>query len=202
MLERMRAVLTVSLAMFLLAAVASATSARNLSVSNQQIRTAFQEVTFGTGGLPGNVCDFTLEGSLHARTIPKVVNSLMGYITRVATANCTLTTAILRLPWHVRYVGFSGTLPDITLLIARISRISFSFGALGFVCLGEPEIEVNFRREAGGRLTGVNVVTNPEFPVRSGGGFGCPSEQAFIEGRNVGTITLLGNSNDISVTLI
>src|SRR5215213_5066666 len=198
---RIGATLAATLATLMLAALISSASARNLSISNQQIRSAFRSIEIGAEGLGTQMCDLTLEGSLHSRTMLKVVNSLMGYITRVNTANCSLTMAILSLPWHVRYVGFSGTLPNITLLMVKISRFSFSFGSFGFVCLGEPEVETNFNREAGGRLTELRITAIPTLPLRSGGGFGCPSSTGNFRAPTAGTVTLLGNSNDISVTL-
>jgi len=188
-------------AMLMAFAVGSA-SARTLSISNQQIRSTFRSMEFGVEGLGTDRCDVTLEGSLHSRTIVKAVGTLLGYITRVTTANCTLTTAILGVPWHVRYVSFSGTLPNITLLTVRVSRVSFSAASFGFVCLGEPEVEGNFNREAGGRLTDVRMTAIPAMPVRSGGGFGCPSSTGSFRAPEAGTVTQLGNSNDISVTLI
>ena len=170
---RMRAVLTAVLATLLLAAITSSASARNLSISNQQIRLAFASIELAVEGFGRYECAFTLEGSFHTRTITKVANTLLGYITRVSTAACTSTTAILALPWHVRYVGFSGNLPNITLLTVRVSRFSFSFASAGFVCLAEPEIEFNLDREAGGRMREIRMTEVPAMPLRSGGGFGC-----------------------------
>jgi hypothetical protein len=91
-------------------------------------------------GLGTDRCDLTLEGSFHSRTFPKTPELLIGYLTRVGTANCTLTTTILTatLPWHVRYTGFSGALPDITAIRARIVGVAFSAGAFGFFAYPEP----------------------------------------------------------------
>ncbi|HEV7771758.1 MAG TPA: hypothetical protein VGO48_00565 [Conexibacter sp.] len=199
---RLRVIVTAVTATVLLAALTSGASARNLSITNQQIRSTFRSLEFSIEGVGTNRCELTLEGSLHARTIAKVVDTLLGYITRVTTAGCTLTTAILNLPWHVRYRGFSGTLPDITLLMVRVNRFSFSFGALGFMCLAEPNLEYNLDREPGGRITEIRMTAIPSMPVRSGGGFGCPASTGSFGAPNNGTVTLLGNSNDISVTLI
>jgi hypothetical protein len=193
----------VSLAASMLMAFAvGSAAARNLSISNQQIRSTFRTMELAVEGIGTDRCDVTLEGSLHARTIAKVVNTLLGYITRVTTAGCTLTTGILNLPWHVRYRGFSGNLPDITLMMVRVIRASFSAGALGFFCLAEVDVEANFDRESGGRIREVRMTEIPNIPVRSGGGFGCPAENGSFRAPNNGTVTLLGNSNDISVTLI
>ncbi|MGB2709974.1 MAG: hypothetical protein WBC33_00535, partial [Conexibacter sp.] len=62
----------------------------------------------------------TLRGSLH-RTIAKTTGSLAGLITDCRTALGEVGLIFIRiegrceltLPWHVRYVGFTGTLPNI-----------------------------------------------------------------------------------------
>ncbi|HKG02634.1 MAG TPA: hypothetical protein VKB03_05600 [Conexibacter sp.] len=187
-------------AMLMAFAVGSA-SARNFSTSNQQIRSTFRSIEFSAEGLGTDRCDLTLEGSFHGRTMAKVPNSLIGYITRVSTANCTLTTSILSLPWHMRYVSFTGTLPNITLESIKIPFF-FLWGTLGFLCLAEPAIEFYFLREAAGRFIGVDAIALLSFPTRSGGGFGCPSSTGSFRAPNNGTLTLLGTSNAITVTLI
>jgi hypothetical protein len=190
-------------ATMLMAFAVSTASAGRLSTSNQNIRVTFNNLELSAEGLPTDTCHVTLEGSFHSRTITKSVGTLLGYITRVATGSCSQGTTILNatLPWHIRYVGFSGTLPNITLLIARVSRASFSTGSLGFICLAEAEIESNFRREASGGITGVEVRAQG-IPLRSGGGFGCPAETGNFRSAGDGTASLLGTTTRITITLI
>ncbi|HEX7289660.1 MAG TPA: hypothetical protein VF250_00920 [Conexibacter sp.] len=122
----------------LLGALATAASARNWSTSNQQIRSQFREVRFA--GLFGTaVCQITMEGSFHARTTAKVVNALVGYIYRSVLGPCSTGTATVlseTLPWHVRYRGFMGTLPNITKIEANAIGASFNVRTPeGFTCL-------------------------------------------------------------------
>src|SRR4029077_8994433 len=74
-------------------------------------------------------CPVTLEGSLHSRTIPKIVRVLLiGAVSRVLIKNesCTGGTAsVLRLPWHITYEGFRGTLPNITAVLLLLQRFQF-----------------------------------------------------------------------------
>ncbi len=70
-----------------------------------------------------------------------------------------------RLPWHMRYASFAGTLPNITsitsrviggefLILVRILGIEVS--CLYLTSTTEPGIETS-GREAGGSLTGVSL---------------------------------------------
>jgi hypothetical protein len=113
----------------LFASLAASASARNFSVTNRNIRVVWEALRplelvseFGTVK-----CRVTMEGSFHCATIAKVVEALIGYISR-ATADqehCTDTSGngILgevrqeTLPWHIRYVSFIGTLPRVTVRI-------------------------------------------------------------------------------------
>jgi hypothetical protein len=115
-------------ATIVLGAFVSTASARNLSISTQFIRTAFTSVRFSEPFGGRTDCAVTLEGSLHTRTIAKVAGTLIGYITRADLGTCATGTAtILRetLPWHVRYLAFAGTLPNITRLIINVIGASF-----------------------------------------------------------------------------
>lgn len=82
-----------------------------------------------------------MEGSLHAATMAKTAGALVGYITRASLNNggCVAGSATVlttNLPWHVRYAGFLGVLPDITAVIVDIIgaefRISGPFGTCLF----------------------------------------------------------------------
>jgi len=138
----------------LLGALVSSASARNFEVSNQRTRGIFTNVEFH---LPGATtrCALTLEGSMHNRTMAKVAGSLIGYVTRADLGACTAGTATIlttTLPWHVRYSGFQGTLPEINSVITHIIGASWRVReAEGIACLsrsstGEPVIG-NFHRE-------------------------------------------------------
>ena len=183
-------------AMLLMALSVGTASARNLSVTSQTFRSTFHELEFVAGTVV-NTCDVTLEGSLHARTMPKVLNSLMGYVTRVDTANCRVVTTVLTetLPWHIRYRGFSGNLPNITLILVRV-RGNFRVAT----CLAETEFDARFIRvPASTVVTGISV-NQGGFPLT---GVLCPAPRLGSLRSNVaGVVTVLNSSTLISVTLI
>jgi len=142
----------------LLGALVSSASARNFEQSSQRTRAIFTNVEFH---LPGATtrCALTLEGSLHSRTIAKVAGSLVGYITRADLGVCAAGTATIlttTLPWHVRYSGFEGALPEIRSAITHIIGASWRVRESGGIaCLsrstaGEPVIG-NFHRNTATR---------------------------------------------------
>jgi hypothetical protein len=154
----------------------------------------------------------TLEGTFAGRTIPKVTYTLMGRITeaRVGTrAECTGGEAtVLRetLPWHIRYNGFEGRLPNITNIRTLVADASFRvFDApSNAICLftsretTREHIAGIFNRETGGAVTSVDVLgsitsnENCAFGIR-------------IAGRLSGTSnrpTILNETGAIRVTLI
>src|SRR5215217_8780056 len=132
-------VLTALTAAVVLASAISTASARNLSVSEQSFRATWAELEF-SGGIITITCRVTLEGSFHTRTIAKVRGSLIGAISRAIVAHpCTsgeawmdngteaepLSTAPQKLPFHLTYEGFRGTLPAIETIRLLLSRVSF-----------------------------------------------------------------------------
>ncbi|HEX7291075.1 MAG TPA: hypothetical protein VF250_08120 [Conexibacter sp.] len=170
MQPRKTTVSTIVAAIFAITLIATTATARNLSISNQQVRANFREVRFS--GLFGTtVCQVTVEGSFHSRTIAKVVGQLVGYITTVRLGPCATGTATVlseTLPWHVRYRGFQGTLPNITRTDADIINHSFRVRTPeGFNCLARstPEMptRIGFNREVvTGQITSANVTGSIE----------------------------------------
>jgi hypothetical protein len=160
-----RALVAVIGAAVLFGALASAASARNLEITTQRLRGSFRRLEFH---LPGatTTCEVTVEGSFHSRTTAKVLGSLVGYITRVDMGPCasgTVTILTAGLPWHIRYSGFTGTLPTITSIIAHVLNSSLRVRESGGVaCLAgtnasEPGI-IRFHRETvTGVITGVEL---------------------------------------------
>jgi hypothetical protein len=196
-----RTLLAIVGATILLGALVGAASARNFSVSNQNLRATFRSVEYG-GGFGTSKCDVTIEGSFHQRTIAKVLRALTGYITRAIiqkpclVGDATILTATL--PWHVTYAGFSGTLPDITAISANV--VGAAFGAIepafGFACLSRSTAEspqtVTFNREAGGAIT--TALAGGTIPTSCG-------LNGTLRGTS-STLTLLGATTRITVTLI
>lgn len=100
-----------------LAQIASANRALTIE-SAGAIRATARSLTFSEseGAITAEI---TLEGSLHRGATPKVERVLSGFVLTVNTANCraiffACTVRVLNLPWHMRYVSFRGTLPNIT----------------------------------------------------------------------------------------
>jgi hypothetical protein len=189
----------------LLGALVSTASARNLSISNQTLRSQFREVNFR---LPifTTRCQVTLEGSLHTRTIAKVQGALIGYITTARLGPCAAGSATIlteTLPWHVRYLAFSGPLPNITDLVINVIGAAFRVREpLGVNCLSrstaeEPSIGTFVRDPAAG-----GVLTTAEIggTIRTGGE--CFNEPGtFTSDR--GTVFVLGTTaTRITVRLI
>jgi hypothetical protein len=152
-------------ATMLLAALVSSASARNFSVSNQNIRASFSSVEFF---LPGNTtrCRVTLEGSLHERTIIKRIALRIGHITSAILGPCSSGTAtILRetLPWNVNYSGFEGALPNIRSIRTHIVHASWRVReAEGINCLvrsteGEPVVATFHRNTTTQKLSEVGI---------------------------------------------
>src|SRR6476659_5905806 len=136
--------LTAVSAVVLLGSLVSASaSGRSFSVDNQQLRAAFRELALKEGGGASLNCRVTLEGSLHARTIAKVLGSLIGYITRATLGQCVTGTATMltsTLPWHVRYSGFEGRLPEITSVIYHVIGLALKDRlSNGLTCLFSTE---------------------------------------------------------------
>jgi hypothetical protein len=204
-------------AAFLLAIAISSASANRLSLSNRAIRATWQILEFSEpeGAFSAVRCPVTIEGSFHSNTIRKVVGSLIGYITRAAVNSgaCTngrATVLLESLPWHVRYRGFSGILPNIELLqlgliraAFRINvRILFEFFCLATTTTANPAVG-NANLGAGGVVNTIDADPSAQIPTVGAGGSGCPASfGVFSNPAGDGRVTLLGNTTRITVTLI
>jgi|SRR6476659_1494462 len=142
----------------LLGALVSSASARDFEISEQRVRATFRNVEFHLVGSTGR-CEVIVEGSLHTRTMAKVSGSLVGYITRAELGPCASGTATIHqasLPWHIRYSGFQGTLPEISSITSHIIGASFRVGVGAQNCAAsstatEPLI-VNYHRNTATRI--------------------------------------------------
>jgi hypothetical protein len=209
-------------AALLLAAIAANTSARTLSNSNIFWRAEWSSLEFVGGGTIR--CRLTLEGSFHSRTIAKVARALIGAVSRVIFGHpCTggeewadngteaepLGTAPNRLPWHLTYESFTGTLPNINTINFLLSRVSWVLRTtvLGLTCQGrygrtEDNITFIASREAGGGITSLEpsaTLNRSSLVEQLGPNNVCPSTGAF---RNrSGPVTEVGGAI-FRVTLI
>jgi hypothetical protein len=214
-----RIVLSALATALVLASAVSTAGARRLELSNQRIRvtwTGVNSLTFEAGveGL-GVICELTIEGSFHSRTLSKVSGQLIGYITSAMVKRPCIqnnmwvlngterlpngTIPATTLPWHVLFVSFSGALPRITRL--KLSLINFGFlisiPAFGLNCLYQssatsPMLDDVALSETTGQATTLSPDPSVPIPLRSG--VGCPSEIAFA---GSGAIRLQGSTTTL-----
>ncbi len=208
-----RCFLTALAATTILATTITAAHANRLSFSNQQVRFVWANLEFLNPVVEGTMrCPLTLEGSFHSRTIPKQRGLLVGYVTRAAVSNPVCTggrATILQelLPWHLTYQSFSGTLPNITNVTLSMIRFGFILDFLGNNCRGLTTIASPFRLIAsvggggGGGVSGIRIDESATIPLTNGpGGLFCSLASGVFRG--TGRVTLLGNNNTVSITLI
>lgn len=200
-----RPTLTALIAALLLATALTTASARNLSVSNQNIRVTWTNLQFA--GFVTTGCQVTLEGSFHARTITKSLGTLLGAITRVDIKNetCTNGSFVARnIPWHLTYEGFAGTLPSINQLFFLLSRLLLQMAVrlTGTRCeIGTGNLTMAAALNGSREITTATLVSgrNALGLLNPGGEpFGCTS----ITAGGLGNVTQLNSSSRISVTLI
>jgi hypothetical protein len=193
----------------LCATVASA-SANRLSVSNRFFRLTWASLEFEVAGTTTR-CPITLEGSFHSSTFRKIEEALVGNVTRGlvngARPPCTgATTTILAesLPWHIRYGGFIGALPNISRLTIRVIGFTLRIDFDGILppCLLRTTTENPARffleREAGGAIAGVSSDPSSSIPLSNG--FGCGVAEATYAG--TARFTVLNSATRVTLTLI
>jgi hypothetical protein len=210
MIRRTKAWFAILGATALLAPIVGAASARNLSFSSQTIRATWTAMEFiqRSAGVTLR-CPATLEGSLHARTIAKVLNTPMGYITRAAFREASCSGGSIRvrsetLPWHIRYLGFTGTLPNITSIRENLVNLGFditaSFFGINVMCSYRTGATTRtFNREAGGGLTTATLEATNLPPDQ---GFPCEPIELGGTSNSVTVLTVLNATTRITVTLI
>ncbi len=215
--------LTALMAAIMLSSAIANASARSLSVSEQSFRATWASLELSYNGATIR-CRVTLEGSFHSRTIAKVTRSLIGAITRATFGHpCTggeywadngteaepLGTAPNKLPWHLTYESFTGTLPAISAVNFLLSRVSFVLRVtvLGLTCEGrygraEDNIILVGAREAGGGITSLtpSATVNRISLVEQLGSPGVCATSQSIGG--AGTMVNLSTGARITVTLI
>lgn len=106
--------------------IASASNGLQPSPTSTTFRSA--RLTFADGsGSFRIVCEVALAIELHS-SIAKVERVLAGNVTEASMTNCS--GGVLRvlsgsLPWHITFVSFEGTLPNITSVRLRINGYSY-----------------------------------------------------------------------------
>jgi hypothetical protein len=214
--------LTALTATFLLLTAVSTASARNLSVSNQNIRATWTLLEFAVSREVSIRCQVTLEGSFHTRTIAKVADALIGAITKAivkqeacregtismfnGTERYNGTATPNTLPWHLQYRSFTGTLPAINAVRIALSRFRYAFRDSFGLCTGQygnesDALQADAAREAGGGISSLIPVegSNNATLIRRDAGILCPNPGRL---RGQGLVTLLGATTRITITLI
>lgn len=192
-------------AALVLGAAIGTASANRIAMSENHFRTVWGILTFEAGiGFFNVKCPVTMEGSFHSRTLSKVAEQLIGYVTRVEinNAGCTsghATVLTATLPWHIRYDSFTGTLPTIATIKEKLFGTAFLTEAAGFNCLYEGQANGTLNREAG---TGVVRTLTPTgtVPLKTrlaSSSFTCPGSgelkgegENFVQGSSTTRITV------------
>jgi hypothetical protein len=206
--------LTALIATFLLASAINTASARNLSLTKEEIRVTWNSLEFESA-LATIRCRFTMEGSFHSRTIAKVLGALIGVITRAAfkTESCANARATAsRLPWHITYEGFLGNLPRITGLLLLVREYLYRFervlGTAVECTYGTPEDRLLGTANLNAELLITNLVPEPNNRLtlreRRNDPFNtCTATIRMVNGTATeGQVVLLIGSSRIYVTLI
>lgn len=102
-------ILTALIATAVLGALVANAAANRIALSTPSFRATWTNLEWqAAGGLFTIRCPVTIEGSFHSNTISKVLEALIGYVTRAAVgapAACTGGTVTMLtsvLPWHIR----------------------------------------------------------------------------------------------------
>jgi hypothetical protein len=216
MRTRTRILLGALMAALVLASAVGTASARRLELSNQRIRvtwTGANSLTFEAGG-PQVICEVTIEGSFHSRTLSKVSGQLIGYITSAMVKRpCIENEAwvlngteeqpgegiITTLPWHILFVSFRGVLPRIEAIRLSLINAGFlvSIPSLLTRCLYQSTAAQPMLGDITVSATGQATVLNPDpavpIPLRRGT-FGCPREGSLA---GTGAIRLQGSTTTL-----
>jgi hypothetical protein len=211
--RHIRLLLTGLAATAILAAAVGTASAQRFSVSNQQIRVVWRSLELSNSITANTVrCAVTIEGSFHSRTIAKVRELLIGYLTKgnVQNNQCTGGRATIlgeTLPWHITYQRFRGTLPRIEEILLNLIRSGFDIEIPGvnncraISSLANPIRAIGNLNTTTGQVTSLRTDEAATIPLSNApGGFACGLGTGRFTGN--GPVTLLGTNCLIFITLI
>jgi hypothetical protein len=174
MQRRFRLLLAVACALSVMSLAGGTSMANRLSVDTIPFILSFSPMF--SNELVTVSCDAIIfTGAFHRRTFTKTPGLLLGTITEVAIESpetCEGGTVILlneTLPWHFRYVSYTGTLPNITLIDFHIVGATMGATALGVTCLYRTTAAnpagIEATLEAGGRVTAVTADSSLTIPT-------------------------------------
>ncbi len=185
-------------------AVGMADASRSLEIEpNSSVSVIYERMVLN-GGAGTITCEVTLHASLH-RSIPKTSGTLTGIIESVLinTSGCRESAGVgnvtdvrvLSLPWHIRYVSFTGALPEITSvrLIILNMQILYDFEILGgdARCLYRTDQQADARFEEG-MIRRVGLVREAATrPLRPPSTSNCPEASFSGEGSVSPTVTVV-----------
>jgi hypothetical protein len=194
-----------------LAVCVGTATARRLATSENHFLTHLREITFEGGGT-SVVCALSLEGSFHARTIEKIVGSLIGYISEARFKRpCTGGEAWMQttqegreesLPWHILYERFIGALPNITGIETTVDNGLWAIAAGGVTCVYRSSTASPLRgiinREAGAKVTGDRASETSPIPKVEGSLF-CPNSATL---KGTGIVGTQVGYRELTITLV
>lgn len=190
----------------LLSIAVGGAAANRLSVTNRSFTATWTPLEIQAERFRTIQCNVVLEGSFHSASFAKTSGLLVGFVTRGTTELCTEGAFIVSatsLPWHVRYRGFSGTLPSITNVGLGVVGAKFTIVDSNMLSCSTITTAANpavFHTEvSNGVITGIAADEAAAIPLR--GSFLCEiAGNWFLAG--MGRFTLLGTTTRIRVTLI
>jgi hypothetical protein len=188
-----------------LAAAVNTATARRIEVSEQRFLVLFRELTFAAGG-NNVVCPVNIEGSFHSRTISKVSGQLIGYITEAIVNHPCITNngwalngieviqgvrSANTLPWHILYINFVGTLPNIREIEVSLVNAQFRVEVFGVLCLYKSTTTSWMEGQVlleGGRVVGLRSNETRSIPLfETQSGALCPGSGTLRGTGTVGT---------------
>lgn len=196
-------------AIILALAIGSAT-ARRIEFMEPGFLIRWTNLAFIAGGFRVS-CPVTLEGSFHSKTVSKVCGQLIGYISiaqipvgeEPPCRGGTARALAERLPWHIQYNSFTGTLPTIRTIRLAIPNARFQILAGGITCLvGTMQSNPAFGDLAISASAINTLRALPEFGIPLGGEFLCTiSGNGSLEGTGE-VFTLVTPQARINIRLV
>jgi hypothetical protein len=176
MRTRSKLVLTALTAVLALAITVGSASANQLSVSEDEADITWDGLSFNAGGIV-ITCPVTLLGTFDDRIIDKE-KQREGEIDHAVVGDpCSGGDATVleeTLPWDVTYLGFTGTLPNITNIELLLIGASFEItDGIFATCLARTTAEnpaVGVAEvDSNGQVTTVTADPDPQIPLTGGG---------------------------------
>jgi len=188
----------IAAAMLLALAGGAAVALRSISFSRREI-SKLGSVTFSSPGVFSVICDVGMSKTLNTNPVGKAAHGSVGAATlRVLQGRCAGGTAeFLRAetPRNLNYLGFTGTLPNITGVVFEITEVEVLVSALGGLarCLYRGNQEEMFI-VSGGATRELRLLEEPPLILfMTLGGLTCPQRMSMsgvLNGTPVG-VTLV-----------